>query len=729
MRRSDFVESNNFKAAVARRRLAEIAKRGITALILLCFILPNASSARASTAPAQGGLAPRFAPTNDSFASPLIVGPLPYESLGNDVSTATNDPLDPAPLCTWPGYQTVWYRYDATEDAILAVDTFGSNYDTILTVWTGSWGSLSSVACNDDASGGLQSKVVFSAVKSEVYYIEVANFFASGASLLSLHAYYGPPSNDSIDTPLVFGALPYTSPAYDITTATTDPLELAPICTEGTFHQSVWYRYDSPEDAIVAVDTFMSDYDTVLAVYAGTPGSLSEVACSDDVSPELRQSRVVFNAWETETYYIQASAYYGGTIGTLRLHAYYGPPPNDNFSAAKVITSLPYHDAFLDTRGATTEEYDPLAPVSCGGPSLRKSVWYSYTAPSDDYLMAYTWGTQYDTVLAVWTGSWGSLNLVLCNDDYSTLQESQVEFYANAGETYYIEVASPSDIGGKLSFQLDPAPSIEGDVGEMGVTLSTWLGTPITLTSDNAHRYYFRSNYGWTGTITPYLSGHSFTPVRRSFYGVTDDLANQDFTIGPLLFSDVPVAGKEWMQPWAEEFYYDGITTGCGVSPLRYCPENNVTRAEMAVFLLRAMHGPGYVPPPVGGPHPFADVPVAGKEWMEPWIVDFYNHAITTGCGTGPLIYCPERAVTRAEMAVFVLRAIHALPYTPPSLTGLFSDVPVTGKEWMEPWVIDFYYHSITTGCGVSPFRYCPENSTTRAEMAVFLGRAFNLMP
>ncbi len=189
------------------------------------------------------------------------------------------------------------------------------------------------------------------------------------------------------------------------------------------------------------------------------------------------------------------------------------------------------------------------------------------------------------------------------------------------------------------------------------------------------------------------------------------------------LFADVPVIGKEWMEPWIDAFYYAGVTTGCAVGPLRYCPENNVTRAEMAVFLLRAKHGAGYVPPPAT--HTFYDVPVAGKEWMEPWIDEFYAEGITTGCGVSPLRYCPEQNVTRAEMAVFVLRAIHTLPYTPPPATHIFYDVPVVGKEWMEPWIEDFYSHGITTGCGTSPLRYCPENNTTRAEMAVFIDRAY----
>ncbi len=127
--------------------------------------------------------------------------------------------------------------------------------------------------------------------------------------------------------------------------------------------------------------------------------------------------------------------------------------------------------------------------------------------------------------------------------------------------------------------------------------------------------------------------------------------------------------------------------------------------------------------------HVFADVPVVGKEWMEPWIVAFYNEGITTGCGADPLIYCPEREVTRAEMAVFVLRAIHTLPYSPPAATHIFGDMPVAGKEWMEAWAEDFYAHGITTGCGLDPLRYCPENQTTRAEMAVFIDRAYSLYP
>ena len=188
-------------------------------------------------------------------------------------------------------------------------------------------------------------------------------------------------------------------------------------------------------------------------------------------------------------------------------------------------------------------------------------------------------------------------------------------------------------------------------------------------------------------------------------------------------FTDVPYTHPLWQ--YIEALYASGITTGCGVSPLIFCPEQNVTRAGMAVFLLRAKYGAGYAPP--SATHTFADLPVAGKEWQEPWVDQFYLEGITSGCGTGPLIYCPENPVTRAAMAVFILRALEGSSYTPPAASHFFADMPMAGKEWMEPWVDEVYRRGITTGCGTGPLIFCPETAVKRQAMAAFIVRAFNL--
>ena len=195
------------------------------------------------------------------------------------------------------------------------------------------------------------------------------------------------------------------------------------------------------------------------------------------------------------------------------------------------------------------------------------------------------------------------------------------------------------------------------------------------------------------------------------------------FTLRHQTFDDVPVSHPLWQ--YIEAFYDAGITGGCGTSPLIFCPNNPVTRAGMAVFLLRAKYGAAYTPPPTS--HLFSDLPVAGKEWQESWVGQFYLEGITAGCGVDPLRYCPENPVTRAAMAVFILRTLEGSSYTPPPASHFFADMPVAGKEWMEPWVDEVYRREITTGCGTGPLIYCPENPVKRQGMAAFIVRAFGL--
>ncbi len=269
-----------------------------------------------------------------------------------------------------------------------------------------------------------------------------------------------------------------------------------------------------------------------------------------------------------------------------------------------------------------------------------------------------------------------------------------------------------TDVGGNLD--ADPLLGPLQNNGGMTYTMALGPGSPAIDTGTNTGCPGFDQRLG----IRPVDGNEDGT--------LTCDIGAVEYLPGHV-FADMPVTGKEWMEPWVNMFYFKGVSSGCGLNPLVYCPENSVTRAEMAVFLLRAKHGLGYAPPPAS--HYFADMPVAGKEWMEAWVDEFYREGLTTGCGTGPLIYCPENNVTREEMAVFILRATHASGYSPAATSGIFSDMPVIGKEWMESWVDEFYNEGITTGCASAPLRYCPENNVTRAEMAVFIDRAFHLYP
>ena len=159
------------------------------------------------------------------------------------------------------------------------------------------------------------------------------------------------------------------------------------------------------------------------------------------------------------------------------------------------------------------------------------------------------------------------------------------------------------------------------------------------------------------------------------------------------------------------------ITSGCDAN--NYCPDTSVNRAQMAVFLERGMRGYTYTPPPATGTV-FGDVGQA--DFAAAFIEQLAADGITSGCGGGN--YCPNDSVTRASMAVFLLRAKYGSSYTPPaSSCTTFADVPPGSFAcaWIEQMVVE----GITSGCGGGNF--CPNNPVTRAQMAVFLIRTFDL--
>ena len=158
------------------------------------------------------------------------------------------------------------------------------------------------------------------------------------------------------------------------------------------------------------------------------------------------------------------------------------------------------------------------------------------------------------------------------------------------------------------------------------------------------------------------------------------------------------------------------------MSPLIYCPEGVVTRAQMAVFLLKGKHGTGYLPPAATGTM-FTDVPVSA--FAAAWIEQLASEGVTSGCSVSPKLFCPSSVVTRDQLAVFLLRAEHGKTYAPPAASGIFEDVPA--DFWAAAWIEQLTTEGITSGCSSTPKLYCPGTQVTRDQMAVFLVKTFGL--
>jgi ELWxxDGT repeat protein len=201
------------------------------------------------------------------------------------------------------------------------------------------------------------------------------------------------------------------------------------------------------------------------------------------------------------------------------------------------------------------------------------------------------------------------------------------------------------------------------------------------------------------------------------FFAANDGTAGFELWAAPqtnvnATFGDVPTYYFAWR--FIDALVTAGVTGGCGNG--QYCPETSVTRAQMAVLLSGARGGGA---PPAATGTRFQDVPA--DYWAAPWIEQLAAEGIVGGCSTDPSLYCPDRVLTRAEMAVLLVTARHE---TPPAATGTrFQDVPA--DYWAAPWIEQLAADGVTGGC--SPGLFCPGQPVTRAQMAVFLVTAFGL--
>jgi len=196
-----------------------------------------------------------------------------------------------------------------------------------------------------------------------------------------------------------------------------------------------------------------------------------------------------------------------------------------------------------------------------------------------------------------------------------------------------------------------------------------------------------------------------------------DEAAGAAALVGAWFSDFLDVSGAHPFHDYVESVFRHGITAGCGGG--NYCPASPVTRAQMAVFLLKAEHGSAYLPPACTGA--FGDVPCPSL--FADWIERLAAEGITAGCGGGD--YCPDSPVTRAQMAVFLLKTEHGQGYAPPECAGQFADVPC--PSLFADWVEQLAAEGVTAGCGGG--NYCPLSPNSRGQMAVFLTKTFDFGP
>ena len=246
----------------------------------------------------------------------------------------------------------------------------------------------------------------------------------------------------------------------------------------------------------------------------------------------------------------------------------------------------------------------------------------------------------------------------------------------------------------------------------------------LSATTDSGLAVTFASNTPAVctvsgGTVTILVSGGCSISATQPGDGTTYAPAapvTQSFTV---YFTDV--APTDYYYAAISLLAQYGITAGCGNN--NYCPQESVTRDEMAIFIVRAILGGDnftYSTTPY-----FADV--TPTTFAFKWIQKLKDLGITGGCTT--TTYCPTAVVTRDEMAIFIERARLGLAlagspnFSYPS-TPYFTDA-TAANEFAFPWIQRLRADNITGGCTATT--YCPGSTVIRGDIAIFLMRgAFN---
>ncbi|HKF83192.1 MAG TPA: hypothetical protein VKB23_09565 [Solirubrobacterales bacterium] len=404
-------------------------------------------------------------PPNDSFSGNQNLGAAPSFSWGSTrfASKESGEPNHAGD----PGGHSVWFSWTATETGPVSLYACGRepDVDTLLAVYTGgSLGNLLPVAASDDvpsvshdelcneAEGN--SEVGLMATAGTTYRIAVDTKDSEGRFVLGLEG--GPQNDDLANAQVLSQGLPAFGSAF---TKMASKESGEPDHGGDAGGHSVWFEWKAPTTGSVAFQTcsFDAGFDTLIGVYTGTEvGSLTPVASGDDGQGRKgcrsSDSVVQFTATAGTTYMIAVDGK-AGTTGSFQLIAE-GVQANDDFGKAQPLGGTLPTQSEGTNRFATAQGAEPEHAGSAGG----ASVWFKWTAPRGGTVSVDACDSDFDTLLAVYTGATlGSLTPVQSNDDGSgsCAPGSHLSFEAVANTTYRIALDGKDGDQGTFGLYLE----------------------------------------------------------------------------------------------------------------------------------------------------------------------------------------------------------------------------------------------------------------------------------
>ncbi|MGC9452247.1 MAG: S8 family serine peptidase [Oceanipulchritudo sp.] len=422
------------------------------------------------------------APFNDAFERAIEVSEDPGIFRGNTFHASAESGEPPH---AGSGGNSVWYKWTAQVPGTTIANTYGSDFDTVVAVYTGaSPDALSLVAENDDFEGQITSRVEWESTEGADYYIAVAGKNNAEGSVHIIMS--GPPEEDFFADALEIPYFPfyYTS---DNTNASREEGE--PVHAGAAGGGSLWLRLKLADSSRkIVLNTRNSEYDTLLAVYQSDLPSpafedLQLVVESDDGPYGEAFSEVRFTAEQNRTYWVVTDGK-DGERGLVYLRGF-TQAANDDFSDPIPLTGNSVETAvsIRDLRAATRESGEPNH-ANAGGES---SLWWTWTPDvPGDFLVR----LEGSPAFGLYTGnSLESLLSVAVQRRTDGAASTAKILNAQPGTVYRVAVDALRDafIPGNPILSIAPFVSVANDNWAQAVELTGMPGTDSPLVAEGTN--------------------------------------------------------------------------------------------------------------------------------------------------------------------------------------------------------------------------------------------------
>jgi hypothetical protein len=445
-------------------------------------------------------------PANDNCAGAITVVPSGTPSCSSPtagtVLNATQS--SPSTTCFGTNNDDVWYKFVATQSVHNVIVTGSAQFDAIIEAFSGACGAAG-IACMDNTGdGGTETISLTGLTPTATYYIRIYDEGVGSPVTLSFTicvttpAISSPPANDNCAGAINLipgnSCSPYSQNAAG---ATLSP-QSTPVCG-GNLNDDVWFKFTAAQTSSIIQATGQGAYDMAIVAYSGSCVTTTFINCINNSG-----------AGQTETLVLN-----GLTIGQpyfLRIYDFAaGVPVNANISICVVNVippPVPSNDlcddaiplncgdiAFGQNSNGGTSAGDPVAV--CGGMTVSgiNGIWYRATGTGDYFRVSTCNGTTFNTKVAVYSGSCGTLNCVASNDDFSGCGsglQSQVSWQSVSGTDYFILVGGSGGVQGVFQLKLECFPCITPTVAG-NILVSP---TPSTSTVNDSYTLSLTGNTG-----------------------------------------------------------------------------------------------------------------------------------------------------------------------------------------------------------------------------------------